>query len=156
MSGNQPSSLRLRPAVYFCTERGKHSRFLFLGVDKAIATAVANNNGEWLKFFTKNRVKIEETLINRKSLINQWLASVNSSQRISRISDMLNFLKLWSLCAIGTQRTGVWSARSWCHPLLIVKLGLDDGGYVSIPDLQAKLQDDAEDLGRAPPVGCPR
>ncbi|WP_395542280.1 DUF262 domain-containing protein [Neotabrizicola sp. sgz301269] len=92
MSGNDPGSLGLHPAVYFYTERGKHSRFLFLGVVKSIANAIANNNKEWFRSFTKARARIESTLIDRKSLINQGLANVNSSQRVDRISDLMNYL----------------------------------------------------------------
>jgi hypothetical protein len=92
ISGNSPGSLGLHPAVYFYTERGKHSRFLFLGVVKVISEMVRDNNKEWFKSFTLVRSKLEEILVNRKSLINQGLANVNSSQRIDRISDLLKFL----------------------------------------------------------------
>ena len=92
ISGNSHGSLGLHPAVYFYTERGKHSRFLFLGVVKVIAEKVRNNNKEWFKDFTYVRQELEAVLINRKSLINQGLANVNSGQRIDRISDLLNFL----------------------------------------------------------------
>lgn len=92
MSGNDHGSLGLHPAVYFYTERGKHSRFLFLGVVKTIADAIRNNDKQWFKDFTATRGKLEDILIDRKSLINQGLANVNSSQRIDRISDLFRYL----------------------------------------------------------------
>lgn len=92
ISGNSPGSLGLHPAVYFYNERGKHSRFLFLGVAKVIADATRNNNKQWFRKFSGQRGKIEDILISRKSLINQGLSNVNSVQRIDRVADLINFL----------------------------------------------------------------
>jgi hypothetical protein len=92
ISGNDAASLGLHPAVYFYTERGKHSRFLFLGVVKIIADAVRDNNKQWFKDFTNARGKLEEILIGRKSLINQGLANVNSIHRINRVSTLIKDL----------------------------------------------------------------
>ncbi len=89
ISGNSPKSLGLHPAIYFYTERGKHSRFLFLGVARVIAEMIRNNNQDWFRKFTYKRQKIEETLFRRKSLINQGLANVNSGQRIDRVANLL-------------------------------------------------------------------
>lgn len=88
ISGNAPGSLGLHPAVYFYTERGKHSRFLFLGVIRVIADAIRNNDDSWFKKFTRVRGLVEDTLVARKSLINQGLANVNSAQRVDRVSDL--------------------------------------------------------------------
>lgn len=92
LTGNDGSSLGLHPAVYFYTEQGKHSRFLFLGLLDAASLAIRNNNKEWFKQFTLARSALEKTLIERKALINQALANVNSGQRIGRISTLLRFL----------------------------------------------------------------
>lgn len=92
VSGNDPGSLGLHPAIYFYTERGKHSRFLFLGIIRVIADAVRNNDGNWFKKFTAKREAVESTLLARKSLINQGLANVNSAQRVERVSSLFRFL----------------------------------------------------------------
>lgn len=92
ISGNSPGSLGLHPAVYFYTERGKHSRFLFLGIIRVIADAIRNNDAKWFKRFTKVRAQVEHILLTRKSLINQGLANVNSSQRVERVSNLFRFL----------------------------------------------------------------
>ena len=49
VTGNEAASLGLHPAVYFYTEKGKHSRFLFLGVLKIFADIVRNNNKDWFR-----------------------------------------------------------------------------------------------------------
>jgi len=92
MTGNDGASLGLHPAVYFYTERGKHSRFLFLGVLKTIADAVRNNNSGWFKKFSISRKRVEKVLVDRKSIINQGLANINSKQRIDRVANMLSSL----------------------------------------------------------------
>ncbi len=92
ITGNSPSSLGLHPAIYFYTDRGIHSRFLFLGTFKAFSDATRNNNKAWFKNFTKNRSRMEKSLIEKKSLINQGLANVNSRQRIDRVANLINFL----------------------------------------------------------------
>ena len=92
LCGNDAASLGLHPAVYFYTERGKHSRFLFLGTVKLIAEVINDNNKQWFKSFTNARAKVETILIARKSLINQGLSNVNSGTRIRSISDLLKFL----------------------------------------------------------------
>lgn len=92
LAGNDAASLGLHPAIYFYTERGKHSRFLFLGVVKLISNVIRDNNKDWFRKFTRVRKKIEETLHNRKSLINQGLANVNSSTRIERVADLISFM----------------------------------------------------------------
>jgi len=44
IAGNQASSLGLHPAVYFYNERGKYSRFLFLGMVALIQDRIRNND----------------------------------------------------------------------------------------------------------------
>ena len=92
ISGNSAGSLGLHPAVYFYNERGKHSRFLFLGIVKVVAEAVRNNDSNWFKKFVRSRKLIEETLIKKKSLVNQGLANVSSLQRIDRVYRLFKFL----------------------------------------------------------------
>lgn len=92
ISGNSAGSLGLHPAVYFYTERGKHSRFLFLGIIRVIADAIRNNDSSWFQKFTLKRAAIEDVLLSRKSLINQGLANVNSSQRVDRVSNLLRVI----------------------------------------------------------------
>ncbi|MFD0986551.1 GmrSD restriction endonuclease domain-containing protein [Methyloligella solikamskensis] len=89
ITGTTPSSLGLHPAVYFYNEKGRHSRFLFLGTVKMVADAVRNNNSTFFRKFTEVRKNIETILVKRKSVINQALANVNSRQRIHRVSDLL-------------------------------------------------------------------
>jgi hypothetical protein len=89
MTGTSAPSLGLHPAVYFYNEKGKHSRFLFLGLVKLFSDAVRNNNSLFFHKFTKVRKTLEQTLVIRKSLINQGLANVNSRQRIDRVSRLL-------------------------------------------------------------------
>lgn len=90
VTGNGPSSLGLHPAVYFYTERGKHSRFLFLGVFKCFSQKMKNNDKAWFRKFTSVRKDLERILVDRKSLLNQGLANVNARQRIERVSKLLD------------------------------------------------------------------
>ena len=92
MTGNEGASLGLHPAVYFYNENGKHSRFLFLGVIKTISDAIRNNNKIWFRKFTDSRAELERILVERKSLINQGLANINSRQRIARVANLISGL----------------------------------------------------------------
>lgn len=97
LTGTASASLGLHPAVYFYNEKGKHSRFLFLGVSKVFADAVRNNNGSFFHVYTEHRRSIEETLVAKKSVINQGLANVNSRQRIDRVANLINgLMKIYS------------------------------------------------------------
>lgn len=89
LTGTNASSLGLHPAVYFYTERGKHSRFLFLGTLKLIADALRNNNKQFFQDFTEARARLEGVLVEKKAVINQGLANINSRQRIDRVANML-------------------------------------------------------------------
>ena len=60
MTGNWAGSLGLHPAVYFYNERGKYSRFLFLGMTALIAEKLRNNDPLFFKEFTRARQKVEE------------------------------------------------------------------------------------------------
>ena len=92
ISGNQPASVGLHPAVYFYNERGRHSRFLFLGVVRFFAKAVVNGDTHFFKRFIGVRQKLESHLIEKKVLINQALANVNSGQRIDRVHNLMSGL----------------------------------------------------------------
>jgi hypothetical protein len=90
MTGNHGSSLGLHPVVYFYTDKGKHSRFLFLGLLRLFAQKISQGNTDWFKRFSNVRQKVEEVLISKKEIINQSLGNVNSSTRIAKVSDLLN------------------------------------------------------------------
>ena len=45
IAGNQPASLGLHPAVYFYNEKGKYSRFLFLGMVAVIQEKLTDTDG---------------------------------------------------------------------------------------------------------------
>ncbi|MGB6219635.1 HNH endonuclease family protein [Haloferula sp.] len=92
IAGNSPPSLGLHPAVYFYNEKGRQSRFLFLGTVKIFAAMVRTNNDNFFRVFTHGRGKLEQILIKRKAVINQALANVNSTQRINRVADLLEKL----------------------------------------------------------------
>lgn len=47
IAGNNAASLGLHPAVYFYNEKGKYSRFLFLGVTAVIQDKLRNNNNQF-------------------------------------------------------------------------------------------------------------
>jgi hypothetical protein len=92
MTGNQPESLGLHPAVYFYNERGVHARHLFLGVVTLIAEKLRNNDDAFFKKFTSVRRDVEKNLITHKALITQLFANVNQRTRVVRVRDMLETL----------------------------------------------------------------
>ena len=69
ITGNKAASLGLHPAVYFSNDKGRHSRFLFLGMCALIAEKLRDNDGRWFREFTLARKKTEEFLIANKSVI---------------------------------------------------------------------------------------
>lgn len=92
ITGNGPESLGLHPAVYFYNERGKYSRFLFLGMSLLISERVKNNDSGFFKKFTHQRAKLEKFLIENKSLIGILLQNMSKGARITKMRDMLSFL----------------------------------------------------------------
>jgi hypothetical protein len=54
--------------------------------------AVRNNNGKWFREFSNARKAIEKVLVDRKSVINQGLANINSRQRIDRVANLMREL----------------------------------------------------------------
>lgn len=88
VTGNDESSLGLHPAVYFYTERGRHSVDLFLGMAQLFANRIANNDDKFFQNFTEARSKLEKFLIGNKPLIGALLQSVGSRQRVDKIESM--------------------------------------------------------------------
>jgi hypothetical protein len=92
ITGSSDGSLGLHTAVYFYNDRGKHSKFLFLGMVSLISDKVRNNDAYFFKKFTKVRPQIEDFLIENKSLIGIILQNLNNRSRIPRVREMLDFL----------------------------------------------------------------
>lgn len=92
ITGNESTSLGLHPAVYFYNERGKHSRFLFLGIVDLIARNLRNNNKQFFVKFTSARSQIERFIVENKSLIGILLQNTGKKLRVSRMREMFEFL----------------------------------------------------------------
>ncbi len=90
--GNSHGSLGLHRAVYFYNEKGKHSRFLFLGMVSLIADKVRDNDNEFFKKFTRGRERIEEFLITNKSLIGIALQNMGKGQRVAKMKELFTYL----------------------------------------------------------------
>lgn len=92
MTGSSNGSLGLHTAVYFYNERAKHSRFLFLGFAALIAEKLRNNDTYFFKKFTYARSKIEDFLIENKSLIGIVLQNLAKGQRVPKMKEMFDLL----------------------------------------------------------------
>ena len=92
ITGQSNGSLGLHTAVYFYTDKGKHSKFLFLGMVALIADKLRNNDSFFFKKFTKVRPEIEDFLIENKSLIGIILQNLGKKQRIPRMKEMFDFI----------------------------------------------------------------
>ena len=92
IAGNQAGSLGLHPAVYFYNERGKYSRFLFLGMVATIQDTIRNNNSGFFKEFTKARRRLEQFLVDNKSLIGIILQNLSKGQRVPKMRDLFVYL----------------------------------------------------------------
>jgi len=92
ISGNSPGSLGLHPAVYFYNERGKYSRFLFLGMIAVIQDKIRNNNSQWFRDFTDARARLETFLVSNKSVIGMLLQNLAKGHRVIKIRDLIEFL----------------------------------------------------------------
>jgi hypothetical protein len=92
IAGNNPESLGLHPAVYFYNEKGKYSRFLFLGISAVIQDKLKNNNTGFFKIFTAARQKVEQFLIDNKSLIGLILQNLSKTQRVPKVRDLFEFI----------------------------------------------------------------
>ena len=92
ITGNSPGSLGLHPAVYFTNDKGKHSRFLFLGMVAAITDKIRKNDDGWFKKFTQGRSKLEKFLIDNKSALGVILQNLSRKKRISTMRELFDFL----------------------------------------------------------------
>lgn len=92
ITGNTPGSLGLHPAVYFYNERGKYSRFLFLGMASLIAERAMCNDKEFFKTFTKNRKFTEKFLIDNKMTIGLVLQNMSRAQRVPKMKALFECL----------------------------------------------------------------
>jgi hypothetical protein len=92
ITGNHPGSLGLHPAVYFYNERGKYSRFLFLGMAALLTERLRNNDDLFFRKFTLARSAIEQFLIENKSLITLLLQNLGKGQRVPKMRDLFQFL----------------------------------------------------------------
>jgi hypothetical protein len=92
ITGKTAGSLGLHTAVYFWNDKGKHSKYLFLGVVALIAEKLRNNDSYFFKKFTKVRAQIEDFLIENKSLIGIILQNLGKNQRVPKIKELFDFM----------------------------------------------------------------
>ncbi|HEX4321887.1 MAG TPA: DUF262 domain-containing protein [Acidobacteriaceae bacterium] len=92
MAGNRPASLGLHPAVYFYNEKGKYIRFLFLGMAAVIQERLRNNDSGFFKKFTAARSRLEQFLVENKSLIGIILQNLSKGSRVSKMKDLFEYL----------------------------------------------------------------
>jgi hypothetical protein len=90
--GKSKGSLGLHRGIYFYNERGKYSKFLFLGMVDLIVEKIRNNDGLFFKKFTKARSTVEDFLIDNKSLIGLALQNMAKTQRVPNIRKLLDYL----------------------------------------------------------------
>ena len=92
ITGNSSESLGLHPAVYFYNERGKYSRFLFLGITSVIVEKIRNNDRAFFKVFSHGRERLERFMIENKSLLGIILQNMSRAQRVSKMADLFKYL----------------------------------------------------------------
>ena len=92
VTSNKPGSLGLHPAVYFYNEKGKHSRFLFLGTMLLFNTKLRNNDSAFFAKFTECRSQVEKFLIGNKSLIGILLQNMSKRSRVGKMRELLEYL----------------------------------------------------------------
>lgn len=92
ITGNSGESLGLHPAVYFSNDKGRHSRFLFLGMCALIADRLRVNDGGWFKKFSTARKCMEPFLIANKSVIGIVLQNLGKKTRIPKMREMFRYL----------------------------------------------------------------
>lgn len=92
ITGNSSQSLGLHPAVYFSNDKGKHSRFLFLGMCALVAERLKDNDGGWFRKFTIAREGMEAFLIANKSVIGIVLQNLGKKTRIPKMREMFRYL----------------------------------------------------------------
>lgn len=92
ITGNNKGSLGLHTPLYFYNDKGKHSKFLFLGVAALVADKLRNNDTGFFKRFTKVRPMVEDFLFENKSLIGIILQNLGNKQRTPKVKEMFDFL----------------------------------------------------------------
>lgn len=92
VTGNSAGSLGLHPAIYFYNEKWKYSRFLFLGMSSLLTEKIRNNDSEFFKRFTRSRRKLEEFLVENKSLITNILQNLGKTQRVPKLRSLFGYL----------------------------------------------------------------
>lgn len=92
ITGNTSESLGLHPAVYFSNDKGKHNRFLFLGMCDLIAEKLRDNDSGWFRKFTLARKKTELFLLAHKPVIGIVLQNLSKQTRIPRMREMFRYL----------------------------------------------------------------
>ena len=92
IAGNNPESLGLHPAVYFYNEKGKYSRFLFLGMVALIQDKLRNNDSKFFMKFTSVRKDLEDFLLKNKPVIGQIVVNLSKKQRVSTVKTLLENL----------------------------------------------------------------
>jgi hypothetical protein len=92
ITGNSPGSLGLHPAIYFYNERGKYSRFLFLGMVTLLTEKIRNNDSHFFKKFSKSRTHVERFLVENKATITLLLQNMSKGQRVPQMHSLFGFL----------------------------------------------------------------
>lgn len=90
ITGNDNGSLGLHHAVYFYTDRGRHSVDLLLGITQLFATKISHNDRSFFGRFIQAREKIEEYLIANKPLVGALLQSVRSNNRVDKVESLID------------------------------------------------------------------
>src|SRR6202041_880153 len=85
ITGNGQGSLGLHPAVYFYTERARYNKFIFLAITALVQDKIRNNDSEFFKKFTKVRKKLEQFLMDNKSVIAVIVQQLSKAQRGSKM-----------------------------------------------------------------------
>ncbi len=92
ITGNSPGSLGLHPVIYFYNERGKYSRFLFLGMVRLITSRVSNNDKEFFQKFVRARRYVEGFLVGHKNIITLVLQNLSKKQRVPKMAELFSHL----------------------------------------------------------------
>lgn len=92
ITGQSNGSLGLHTAVYFYNDKGKQSKFLFLGIVALITEKIRNNDAYFFKKFTKVRAIVEDFVIENKSLIGIILQNLGNKQRVPKVKELFDFL----------------------------------------------------------------
>lgn len=107
LTGNSHGSLGLHPAIYFYTDKGRHSADMLMGWAHLISMKLANNDSGFFQKFTSARRLIEEFLIVQKPIMGVLLQAVSSRQRVERMSEF--FDAMVKKVEIGEALTTEWA-----------------------------------------------